>query len=148
MAPPRLTFKNVPFASDDYEKMVALRNAVLRIPLGRVLKPEELARDEHYTHLAAFDAHGDAVGTVLLSGESPTQVRTRQVAVRRDMQGKGVGAKLMAYAETEAIARGFREVILHARGTAVAFYERIGYVAEGDFFEEQGVPHIFMRKKL
>lgn len=148
MTEPRLTFKNVAFASDDYEKMVALRNAVLRVPLGRVLSAEELARDEHYTHLAAFDDNGDAVGTVLLSGESATQVRTRQVAVRADMQGKGLGAKLMAYAETEAIARGFREVILHARGTAVVFYERIGYASEGDYFEEAGIPHVFMRKKL
>lgn len=148
METPRLTFRNVAFASDDYQKMVALRNAVLRVPLGRVLKPEELARDEHYTHLAAFDQDEEAVGTVLLSSENATQVRTRQVAVRSDMQGKGVGAKLMAYAEAEAVGRGFSEVVLHARNTAVRFYESIGYVAEGDYFEEAGIPHIFMRKKL
>jgi len=128
--------------------MVALRNAVLRVPLGRMLKPEELANDQHYTHLAAFDEAGEAVGTVLLSSQSPTQVRTRQVAVRGDMQGKGVGAKLMAYAEAEAVACGFDEVVLHARNTAMRFYESIGYRAEGEFFEEAGILHIFMRKKL
>lgn len=145
---PRLTFRNVAFASNDYEKMVGLRNAVLRIPLGRILSEAELSRDEHFTHLAAFNADEEVVGTVLLSGESDTQVRTRQVAVRADMQGKGVGAKLMAYAEAEAVVRGFREVILHARNTAVPFYSRIGYTVDGDYFEEAGIPHIYMHKKL
>jgi predicted GNAT family N-acyltransferase len=138
----------VAFASDDYDKMVALRNAVLRVPLGRVLKPEELARDAQYTHLAAFNTAEEAIGTVLLSGESNIQARARQVAVRADMQGQGIGAKLMAYAEAEATMRGFAEMILHARNSAVHFYASIGYVAEGDFFEEAGIPHIFMRKKL
>ena len=72
----------------------------------------------------------------------------RQVAVRADMQGRGIGAKLLAYAEAEARKRNYPQMILYARNAAIPFYERIGYVAEGDFFEEVGMPHIIMRKVL
>lgn len=144
----QLTFKHVSFGSDDYQKMVGLRNAVLRIPMGRVLLPEELARDEHYTQMAVFNAGNEVVATVLLSRESDTLARIRQVTVRADMQGQGIGMKLIAYAEAEAIAQNFSEIMLYARNSAIHFYERLGYVAEGDYFEEVGVPHIIMRKKL
>lgn len=140
--------RQVAYASSDYEKMVGLRNAVLRIPFGRILKPEELARDKAFTHFAAFNSAGEVLGTVLLSEHSPQEMRARQVAVRADMQGRGIGAKLLAYVEAEARKLHYPQMILYARNAAIPFYERIGYVAEGDFFEEVGMPHIMMRKML
>lgn len=142
----QIILKQVDYASSDYEKMVGLRNAVLRIPFGRLLKPEELERDKAFTHFAAFNAQSEVVGTVLLSEHSPQEMRARQVAVRADMQGKGIGARLLAHVEEEARRRNYPQMILYARNAAIPFYERIGYTAEGDFFEEVGIPHIMMRK--
>jgi predicted GNAT family N-acyltransferase len=28
------------------------------------------------------------------------------------------------------------------------FYRRLGYVVEGDLFEEAGIPHVAMRKRI
>jgi predicted GNAT family N-acyltransferase len=39
----------------------------------------------------------------------------------------------------------YRSVYLYAHVSAISFYERLGYVAEGEIFEESGAPHIFMR---
>jgi len=39
-------------------------------------------------------------------------------------------------------------MFLHARDTAVGFYEKRGYVREGDFFLEVSLPHITMTKSL
>jgi predicted GNAT family N-acyltransferase len=44
--------------------------------------------------------------------------------------------------------RGLREVFVHSQLPAVSFYSRRGYVAEGDTFLEEGVPHVKMRKVL
>lgn len=141
-----MEYKEVPYGSDDYCKMTYLRNIVLRRPMGRVQLPSELAKDVNYRHVAAFD--GSEVRATAMLDIQGDSVRIRQVSVHPEERGKGVGAGIMAFAEQVAKAAGVCASTLHARETALKFYERIGYVAEGDFFEESGLPHIKMRKKL
>ena len=38
-----------------------------------------------------------------------------------------------------------RETYLHSQSHAKAFYERHGYVVEGEEYLEAGIPHIAMR---
>ena len=56
----------------------------------------------------------------------------------------------MGELEDVAAAEGADEVWLHARDTAFGFYERLGYVPEGEIFvsELTGIPHRTMRKRL
>ena len=37
---------------------------------------------------------------------------------------------------------------IHAQTSALGFWERAGYVAEGAEFEEAGIPHVAMRRAL
>lgn len=143
-----ITVREVAFASEDYRRMIACRNKVLREPMGRTLSEQELARDEILRHFAAFDAKGEVLGTVLLGVQSDSCVRARQVSVHPSAQGKGVGALLMRFVEEAGRKDGYTEMMLHARETAVPFYTRLGYIAEGDFFEESTLPHIYMHKTL
>ncbi len=145
--PPDITCCEVPYGSARYHEMVALREAVLRRPLGRVLSPEELAAGEHYLHLAAIQNNA-VCATVLVSMEDEITARFRQVAVAEAAQGTGIGKMLMVFAHETAKARGAQQALIHARHTAIPFYERLGYVAEGEFFPEHTVPHIIMRRKL
>jgi predicted GNAT family N-acyltransferase len=39
-------------------------------------------------------------------------------------------------------------MVLHARETAVPFYLKLGYEVVGGQFEEVGIPHFKMEKKL
>jgi predicted GNAT family N-acyltransferase len=39
-------------------------------------------------------------------------------------------------------------VTLHAQRSAEAFYTRLGYVPHGEPFEEAGIAHIEMQKKV
>ena len=48
----------------------------------------------------------------------------------------------------QAQQRGHPEVYLHAQTRALEFYERQGFVAEGDEFDEAGIPHRLMRRIL
>ena len=54
----------------------------------------------------------------------------------------------MQRAAAIAADRGFAEIIVHAQIAVVGFYRRLGYVAEGEEFEDAGIPHIAMRKKI
>ncbi|MBM3618756.1 MAG: GNAT family N-acetyltransferase [Alphaproteobacteria bacterium] len=141
-----MEYREVPYGSEDYRKMAHLRNIVLRRPMGRVQLPSELAKDVNFRHVAAFDG-GQVRATAMLDIQGDS-VRIRQVSVHPDERGKGIGAGIMAFAEEVAKAAGVNLSSLHARETALAFYERIGYVAEGDYFEESGLPHIRMTKRL
>jgi predicted GNAT family N-acyltransferase len=44
-----------------------------------------------------------------------------------------------------ARARGDREVALSAQTQAMGFYRRFGFVAEGEQYDDAGIPHRMMR---
>jgi predicted GNAT family N-acyltransferase len=54
----------------------------------------------------------------------------------------------MVALEAESRSRGQSEVLLAAQDSAIAFYERLGYVAEGPEFLDAGIVHRWMRKPL
>ena len=98
-------------------------------------------------HLVAVEA-GQVVGCVLFHPEGPGTGRLFQMAVEPDRQGTGLGTRLVEALEEELVRRGFREVTLHARDTAVGFYARLGYSPVGPPYVEVGIPHQNMRRSL
>jgi N-acetylglutamate synthase-like GNAT family acetyltransferase len=124
-----------------------LRDAVLRKPLGRALAETEHARDHTGVHFAAVE-EGEVIGCVGLYPHSEGVLRLRQMAINPTRQGEGLGARLIAFAEDWARGQGVGEIEMHARVSAVRFYERCGYASEGEAFEEITIPHIVMRKRL
>jgi len=142
-----LTVRRIPHGSADYATVVNLRRAVLRTPLGLDFTSAQLAGEAGDIHLAAFEDE-DLIGTLLLTVHDDVTLRLRQMAVDTDSQGKGVGAALLAAAETETRAAGKSRISLAARVSAQPFYARNGYVAVGDVFEEVTIAHIVMQKTL
>ena len=89
------------------------------------------------------------VGTLnLVVLRSPNGLKMRQVAVTSDMQGKGIGRALVEMSEDIGREAGSEFIKLHARATAVPFYLALGYLLEGEPFEEVGIPHRLMIKTL
>lgn len=138
----------IEFATPEYDAAVALRYEILRKPLGLEFDPEQLAEEYAHFHLAAFAADHRLIGYLNLTPLDEHTVKMRQVAVAAAWQGKGVGQRLVVASEDFARARGFREMVLHARDTAVPFYEKLGYEAYDEPFEEVTIPHRKMRKTL
>jgi predicted GNAT family N-acyltransferase len=54
----------------------------------------------------------------------------------------------MEFAAAAASRDGAEEIILGAQLTACEFYRRLGYIEEGAVFDDAGIPHVMMRKKL
>jgi predicted GNAT family N-acyltransferase len=137
----------IPHLSPAYALCVALRRDILRKPLGLEFSEAQLAAEAGDLHLAAFEGE-ELVACLLLTDRGGGRVQMRQVAVREDRQGRGLGAALVAESEAEARRRGFATMILHAREAAVPFYLKLGYALAGEPFEEVGIPHRAMEKAL
>lgn len=139
--------REVAFGSPEHASTIELRREVLRRPLGLDFSAEQLAGEEDQIHLALL--HGDeALACLILVAHRDGEAKMRQVAVRPDLQGQGIGRQLVEASEAFAIRRGLTRMVLHARETAVPFYERLGYAVEGEPFEEVGIPHRRMSKRL
>ncbi|OLT43649.1 GNAT family N-acetyltransferase [Saccharomonospora sp. CUA-673] len=70
--------------------------------------------------------------------------RVGRVVTAPSARGTGLGARLM---EAAVEHLGDTESVLNAQTYAQGFYARFGYVPEGDEFDEDGIPHIAMRRR-
>lgn len=140
-------WNQVAHGTREYEETVALRSEVLRVPLGLEFSREELCEENDSFHLGLW-RDGTLVACVVLKPLSDQRLKMRQLAVRQDRRGEGLGRALVSSSESFARDHGFEEMVLHARETAVEFYEKMGYEAEGERFTEVTIPHVLMRKDL
>ncbi len=138
--------KRLEYGGKEQLESLELRDRVLRKPLGLKFSEQELHEEEQY-HLA-YVLDGQIKGILLLKPVSGTVIKMRQVAVDPDLQGTGIGRKLVRFSEEFAALHGFRRIELHARKTALEFYIALDYLAEGEEFLEVNIPHIKMYKVL
>jgi GNAT superfamily N-acetyltransferase len=141
----QITFARIdPRTDPRYSLELELRFRVLRQPLGMPRATIGFAGEENAVHLIAVD-EGALVGCVLFDFASG---RLRAMAVEPSLQGTGIGAQLVTGLEAELKKLGVQTISLHARGTAIGFYEKLGYAVEGAPFTEVGIPHRNMVKTL
>jgi ribosomal protein S18 acetylase RimI-like enzyme len=126
---------------------VELRDQVMRKPLGLSLSPEDLASEAKCHHIACYRG-SKLAGCLVLQPGANGDVQMKQVAVVPDLQRQGIGRAMVDYSENLARTVGYRRMILHARESAVAFYEKYGYVKIGDRFLQVTLPHWEMVKDL
>jgi predicted GNAT family N-acyltransferase len=131
----------------EYALTVALRDRVLRAPLGLAFPAAELAAEAAQWHLALWQGER-LLACLVLVPLSGGEVKMRQVAVEPAWQGRGLGRRLVEEAERLARERGCTRMTLHARATAVAVYLHLGYESVGAPFTEVTIPHQAMRKAL
>jgi predicted GNAT family N-acyltransferase len=123
---------------------LALRHAVFIIEQG---VPKSIERDEYdatATHFLAMQ-DGEAVGVARLVDKGEGIGKIGRVAVLPAHRNRGIGAALMRFVVETAQMQGFREVFLDAQLPAYDFYLRLGFVPEGEVFEEASILHRRMR---
>lgn len=103
--------------------------------------------DEHAQHALASTMDNHPIGTarLLLQGGI---AHIGRMAVLPEWRGQGVGSTLLALMLGAAQARGATAVFLNAQTSAVGFYVRAGFVAEGEEFLDAGIPHLRMTRRL
>ncbi len=130
-----------------YAEVFALREAVLRQPLGMSLHNEDLSLD-HINTIFTGSHEGRVIACLMLNHKDADKVQLRQMAVYPEYQGKGVGRMLVQAAEQHAKEKGYKTMILHARKTATGFYQSMNYTLTSSEFVEVGISHYIMEKEL
>lgn len=142
-----MPLKIIEHNSEDYKKMVELRDTILRKPLGLSFSEEELAAEKNDILIGCFEEE-KIEACCLLTAVEPGVARLRQMAVLSGFQGKGIGRAMMLFAENVARDRGFEKIMMHARENAIGFYKKLHYREVGEPFLELGIPHLKMEKDL
>jgi predicted GNAT family N-acyltransferase len=140
----------VRFAStpEDRDAAFVLRRAVFEEEQNIPRPLDRDAHDSNADHVVAFDAEGRCVGTGRIVRLDTRTAQVGRQATAPAFRGKGVGAAVLADLERMARLRGVRELVVHAQLPAEPFYARRGFAREGEVFQDQGVPHVLMRKRL
>jgi GNAT superfamily N-acetyltransferase len=125
-----------------------LRYRILRQPLGQAIGSERNEGDTTGIHFALYEERVvKAIARLDLQEKQVAQVRF--VAVETDVQGKGFGKKIMLATEKEALNKGCKLLILHARENALPFYEGLGYkLIEKSYLLFDQIQHFYMEKEL
>lgn len=126
------------------EEARAIRYDVFVIEQGVPVELEWDEWDDQCWHALAHDTARRAVATGRLLPDG----HIGRMAVRKEARGTGVGARVLEALIDKALSLGYRELILNAQTHAMPFYARAGFAAEGEEFEEAGIPHRTMRRVL
>ena len=93
------------------------------------------------THAVIFDSELLALATGRLLPDG----HIGRMAVVANARGMGLGAQVLESLIHEAQKKAFPEVVLSAQVHAMGFYERFGFVAEGDVYLDCAIAHKDMR---
>ena len=137
------------------EETYALRHRILRPhqTLADCAFPLDKASDSY--HVGYF-LNGEliGVGTVHREAEDGSTDkniwRVRGMAVTTNIQGRGIGGKILKALISYAASRGLPgEIWCNGRATVEGFYKRFGFVQVGDIFDVPFIgPHMLFRKPL
>lgn len=140
---------DIDFGSARYDELVELRYKVLLEPLGLKFLDSYREKEIGYLHIGCIESLDDRlVGGLMLVPVSDEEIRMMQVAVDGRYQREGVGHQMVAYAEKRAKEAGYSRLVMHSMLSVVHFYEKLGFKADGDIFEENGITFVKMVKDI
>ncbi len=124
--------------SSDAEALLRVRLAVFVNEQGVPFELEQDGDDEHAIHVLAETLRGEPIGT----GRLLSNGHIGRMAVLRDYRGQGVGSAMLQWLMAQARSRlGLQQVFLNAQVHALPFYAPHGFTAEGEVFDDAGLPH-------
>lgn len=97
-------------------------------------------------HIVAFD-EGKPIGTCRFFKENDHYTIGR-VAVLKKYRNQHIGNLLIRTAEKEIKKLHGDLIVVHAQVRICPFYEKQGYIQFGQIDDDEGVPHMWMKKKI
>jgi predicted GNAT family N-acyltransferase len=141
-----MNFKKIAYKSQDWYDAVKLREKILREPLGNKFSDIELEDEKYHIQIAGF-LNNELVACAVLVQEEKA-IKMQRVAVLETLRSKNYGSEMMGFCEKLAKENNVEMIYCHARNTAVNFYLKNHYEKVGEYFDEDGIPHLKMIKKL
>lgn len=105
--------------------------------------------DDIATHMVMYNDAGEPVATCrVFQGSEDGHYIFGRLAVMAPYRGMNLGAKMIQEAEDYIAQKGGTWISLHAQCRVTSFYEKSGFTGFGEIDDEEGIPHIWMRKKI
>jgi len=138
----------------DAAAIAAIVDQAYRHYIARIGKPPGPMVDEYAARVSEGAVWVSEEGAVIVSIigllPAPDYLLLDNIAVSPARQGVGLGRRLLAFAEAEALQRGYREIRLYTHQTMVEnqrLYASLGY-EETERGTQAGYDRVFMRKRL
>jgi ribosomal protein S18 acetylase RimI-like enzyme len=140
---------------DDRAAVEAIVAAAYSVYVERIGKPPGPMLDDYAKLIGAgavsvLDDPDGAIAAIIVLLPKPDHLLLDNIAVRPDRQGRGLGRRLVAFAEAEARRLGYAELRLYTHATMsenIALYTRLGFRETGRG-REAGYDRVFMAKGL
>lgn len=115
--------------------------------------PERLEIDDNdrpgsgYEHFLIYEDN-KAVGTLRMHFNNNVVAILQRFCILSEYRRQGYGAYAMDFVEGYCVGKGIKKIRFDAQCEVVGFYEKCGYTVCSEEFEEVGIKHVKMQKKL
>ena len=140
--------------AEDRAAVEAIVRDAYAVYIERIGKPPGPMLDDYATRVAERAVwvleEGAVIAALIVLKPEPDYLLLDNIAVSPARQSLGLGRRLLAFAEAEALRRGYREIRLYTHQTMVEnqrLYASIGFQETGRG-TEAGFDRVFMRKPL
>lgn len=128
---------NTTWQSDE-QVLMSVRCSVFVEEQGVPMELEHDVFDETAVHLLAKLTSSD---TPIATARLLPDGHVGRMAVMPDWRKQGIGSSMLKTLITHAKDNGIPKLFLHAQCTAVAFYQKHGFMPYGEIFDDAGIPH-------
>ncbi|MBD2303937.1 GNAT family N-acetyltransferase [Chroococcidiopsis sp. FACHB-1243] len=132
---------------EDFSAMRSVRAAVFQLEQGIEPELDFDGKDETSDQILAY-MNAQPIGTARIRYLDDRAAKIERLAVLPIARGKGIGKLIMEKAIELAAQKKMQEVVLHSQEYIQGLHQKLGFEPEGAVFEEAGIPHVKMRKKL
>jgi ribosomal protein S18 acetylase RimI-like enzyme len=143
-----------PATAADIPAIAEIVDQAYRPYIDRIGRPPGPMLDDYAARLSEGAVwvleEGAEIVAIIVLVPAPNYLLLDNIAVSPTRQGLGLGRRLLAFAEDEALRRGYSEIRLYTHQTMVEnqrLYAAIGYEETGRG-SEAGYDRVFMRKQL
>ena len=104
--------------------------------------------DLRATQIVLYDEGKPIAICRIFPGNKRNEFILGRLAVLKEYRGKNIGALMLQEAQKTVAKKGGTSISLHAQCRVQKFYEKCGYTVFGEVGEEEGCPHIWMKKQI
>jgi predicted GNAT family N-acyltransferase len=132
---------------EDFSAIRSLRTEVFQREQGIAPELDFDGEDEASDQILAY-VDDRPIGTARIRYLDERTAKIERLAVLPVARGKGIGKLIMEKALEMAAEKQIQEAIVHAQEYIQGLHQQLGFEPEGARFEEAGISHVKMRKKL
>lgn len=136
--------------SDIARKADSIRLRWLVFVCEQRVRPEE-ERDDHDLTCPFYEArheHAGLVATLRIRRLDGRTAKIERLAVAASYRRHGIAMRLLRFAIDDCRAAGISTLVLNAQVSAIGLYGKLGFLPEGEVFEEARIEHRRMTLEL